>query len=1698
MAGEDVSARLEDLINKDLSTMSTTDIVNAITGGNVQTEEYVDLQSEDGFRKISEEVAKDTNSLLESLNPKGPPIPIERIEELSCNFEGDELYSHILLESIKLRDPKLYRKLKKSGILDNKSLTAEDIGIKKNNLFENDGKITSEPIEGYLEKNSPEIIEDIKERIFDNIDPLLIGKPSNSGAKKKRELNVMGFKIPLDFIMAGKRIVHVKLGGDKKTNEEALDTIKNTLGDQYKTTKPCDGEIPQPELFTEIEIGGEDPIDDCTPGVPEDPVTGEPIINDENINDLGEDFCDPPGADYTDEVPKEEDPKPEDVDIDAIQSCLDSAFEKSDKIDKDTKLLGRWQMIEKNLEEIYYHYQIIWEYQKSLVENWQSRVPEDEGDITDFELAVQILSYKNQEKNIESDILNKNLELQADKNKFIRINNFLTEEVFKINGFTIEQYIELDDDGLSEEFQKAIETGSSFVSYNDDSKSYNIEGGIEEFRNNYQYLISLLVRENFIESLEKDLKGVIKQKNADLETLSERRETVIDIDDIEKSFLPEDTTSSDPYGQDSIKLEVNERVFSDIITPYYTYDGYGKQFLDDLESFSVRFKGTSFDYERSELQFDLTLMTDLGNPLPYKEVKKPGKISIKAPSSGGLKTVTEPDQDKIKIGNEYAGNGGLLSDFSPVYLRGYQFLKINNKKTGENDIAEFYDYVEKVIDTDQSKSSIIQSIIEERGILYGRLIEPSSSNWLFFNAEERGDNDARNPADLKPGGSDPNGEPPPVFESFYSEFKPKWDAKYKQVKSQYVDPVLKSLLTEARKAGEGLGKTINTHDIVGVRLYENYFDIKEKYDRLEELILYVATARQEIEESLTPEKIEEEFSKIKCASPSSSSGASGVGDTEDGQDPENCPPVCCGEPGSDFETENYLTSSGPSSDCPTIYQKCWWKQFAKDVTKVGLLPYPNGLPPIEDSSFFLSGGPSVRLGFKYWPVGYLPPAFIPIPAPNPVDGQPFIRIPLPMVWTIIPPIVIPLPLNLGILVIFIPFIGGFMPTPLVYLKEFILGNSIFLTGVRGPRFIPRKSDPALPDPLESIKQMLTYGVPDNLIPLPGFGKDNIDAPERILGDLQTNLTKIFDSVPPPGNIEGLRNLQDLEINLKDEILEENKNYLKKEALLDIEKPNSELQKIKLDSLIDERKNTLIEIIEDYIDKGIPNPKSIYFPQDKDKLKIDIPGIVKSFRILKDMKSSFVPTKCIGTIDYKEEIREVLKLLKIPAPPKYLLDNVGVSNANKIYLRDNKDPRTMNQEEFEDLVKEIKAVSLIVTHILMRGNRFSIIKKIRDGAFSLTEDCELEGAFEFPPIELTNLAPLPLSFTRRFDPELNRIYLNIMTGMASALYSPEDFAPYVRFVEGNPELVIRIKDLKKIIAKKIGLTRRGPFELERPIDKEEPLISNYPHPEGPLCCLESLNKGFGNAVSLFELPTIFPPKQDQITQTLGAGGIIQITIPGTVIKKFLKEAVSIYLKNGGLEVLLPEVNDIDSPKFKNLDPSDIQKMTRNIVREILDPNSPNVPPFMEIAKTPILPKARPTDFVELALIGLGAPPPARIVFSAYWQYFKGVPKSPLGEKLVLPSVNISSSILSKIPWPVAVLLGRNVVNLINPMLFSDDLPAWRRMSLKNVYYVVYIDEFLRSAADVSGLHKFFFGAANPVYPIPELPSELQKAFNVKKY
>jgi len=1706
---DNISSRIDQLLGKDFSSLSTDEIVQTITGQKVDIP-YEDLQSDEGFNKELEKSNKEVEALIASLEPQKPPIPISKIEDLSCRYEGDALYSHIIIESLKANNKSLYNEMLNSGVIDQKSIVASDLGVKSGATSLNKkGSISSDGITKFLLEKDPDFLEKTNESIFDNLDPLTVGKPSNSGSKKKRELNILGFKIPLEFIMSGKKILHVKIGGPKLTVKEAIDKINKITKEQNKSSKPCDFDDPNDDSIganKEADQGtsriddydsnfypdGDDPIldQDCAPGLPEDPITGDVIITKEAFDDSASDFCDPPAYDFSGLNPDEADPESAPVNIDAIQSCIDSALDKSKKIDDKNKELARWQMIERNIEEMFYHYEIIFEYQKTLSDTWRNRKNFPvEGDPLPVQAAYQALSYNDQEREINIQINSAEQDFTNNKNLFLDAHPILTKEIFNFSVLDTENYSSLSDEELKTVFTINSISGKSPVTYDDSKKSFPIDEGVKDFRKNIDDIRNILIKGNFIESLKSQRDEIISLKKSNLDILKERTGKDSNINDLEKSFTGNYTDPLDPYGQGIDQMIRNNRVFEDISSPIGE-ERKGYPFITSLQKFSARFKEVNFVKLKGELSFELSFMTDYGLPLPYKTTKKPGKISMNGAPSEPLIDVTEPDQEKIKIGNEYAGNGGLLYGNPTDYFNSYQFLKINNIKTGQDDVAKFYDFVEKVIKTNDSKQSIVNKIKEDRGILYGELIEKSASTWLFFSAEERGDNDARDPSKLRPSSFDAEGEPTPAFSDFWGNFKVKWDQKYNSIKTQIINPAVEDIKSKARDAGTGLGNTLPLSDIVGARIFENYFDIKKKVEQLQDVMLIAAEKRKEAEDSLSPSALEKSFSDIKCA---------GAGNGTDQNDPENCPPVCCGPAGADFKSGgNYLLSSPPSSDCPTIFQKCWWKQFCKDVTKVGLLPYPNGLPPIENTSYFLSAGPSVRLGLKYWPVGYLPPAFIPIPIPNPIDGLPYIRIPLPMIWTIIPPIVIPLPLNLGILVIFIPLIGGFMPTPLVYIKEFVTGSSLFLTGIRGPRFIPRKSDPKIKDPLEKIKQALSFGIPDKLIPLPGFGLDNIDSPTRIITDIQSNFTKILDSIPPPGDVQVLRDAQIKESGIKESILSKKKEYDKKAALIDDPKPDFTKEKEQLDAIINERKNALKGVIKDYLDKGIPNPKSIYFPKDKDKLKIDIPGIVKSLRILKEMKASFVPVKCGGDINFKDEIREVLKLIKIPTPPKYILENTDVSNSNKIFLKIDKDPRTMLDDEFKNLVREIRAVSLVITHILLKGNKFSVTRKVRRGAFSIIDNCEYQGTFAFPPVKITNSAPKALKFLKVPNPILLAMYARIMEGMGKAEYRREDFARYVRYDGENPILVIRVKDLKKLIAKKIGLSRRGPFDPERPLDREEPQISKFPHPESPLCCLESLNGSFGNAISAFEMPTVFPPKQDQITQSPGAGGIIQITIPGSIIKSFVVDAIVKSLDTGLLEEIFPEINDINSPKFVNLQPADIQKMVRNMIRDKFNPSSPDIPNFLNIAKIPVLPPARPTDIIEQALIGMGAPPPARIVYSLFWKYFKGVPKTPLLEKITMPAIELSSTILPKIPWPLTVLLGRNVVNLINPIVMSDDHPSWRRMSLKNTYYVVYIDEFLRSAADVSGLFKFFLGAADPVYPIPELPSELQKAFNLKKY
>lgn len=1745
----DIESRINELLNKDFSTLSANEIIQIATGGQDLSMPYVDLQSEEGFNEELQKVQKDVDALIADLENPEPPIPISEIEQLSCQYDGDELYAKILLRSLQKDRKSLYDEivLQNPEYLDDYSIKIDDIGVKSNIKSLNTGKkILSDKISNFIKSKDPDFLRKTDEKLFDHIDPLLVAKPSNSGGRKKRELKILGFSLPLEFIMDGSKILHVRIDVPDLTPDEAIKKINESLKKQYKNSKPCDfkdrTELEkdsqeeartlaagnnntninnQDNIESNFIVGrtdnydsqffpdGNDPIDqDCTPRLTQDSITGDIIITKENIENILKDFCDPDALDLSETGANQEDNVPDSsleppkIDIKAIQACLDSALEKSQKIEDDSKIVSRWQTIERNLEEIFYHYDIIYEYQKTLAETWRSRrsFPLD-GSPGNLQISIRALTYLDQERELSRDISFAEEDYNNSKKIFLQTNSIFTDKLFSISI----PDTELSEDLLKKFFQDLIDSGNSPITYNNENKTWPIEDSIVTFKASIEDIRYILLKNNFIAELKQNRDNIIALKNEDLITLSRRSNKTISDNNLQKAFTNE---TGDIFDFSSDQIERNRMVFNQYTSiNTYEYESYGYKFLQEIKEFSIRFKDVAFKDNIGELQFPLTFVNDYGNPLPYKQSKKTKRISIDGTPIDPMVTVSEPDIEKIRIGNEYAGNGGLLygyptdffksskSDFfGGVYGDMYgKFLTVNNIPLSGNDIAPFYDFIQRVIQTSESKDSIIQRIVSERGVLYGNLIEKSASPWLFFTANERGDNDARNPKDLRPGSYNQDGEPTPVFSDFWGNFKSKWDAKYLENKNAYIIPKLNSVKEQARRAGLGLGNTLSTSDLVGLRIFENYFDIKKKIEQLQEALLVVAQKIQEFSKSLTPESLESSFSDLKCT------------DSGDGNDENNgsnksqgkCPPECCGNPGTDFLTGNFLTSSPPPSDCPTIYQICWWKQFCKDITKVGLLPYPNGLPPIEDTVFFLGGGPSIRLGLKYWPVGYLPPSFIPIPIPNPIDGQPFIRIPLPMIWTIIKPIIIPLPLNLGIIVIFIPMIGGFMPSPLIYVKEFVMGNSFFLTGIRGPRFIPRKSDPKINDPLEKFKQVLSFGIPNKLIPLPGFGQDNIDSPERILKDLQKNYTKILDSIPPPSNVTELRNLQQKENDVKSRKAKKKRDYDRKAALSDDPEPDYSAEYNELNEITSQRKSVLINLIKDYVKNGIPNPKSVVYPKDKDKLKVDIPGAIKASQSTKDMKSSYCSTTSPDVVNLKDDLKESLKKIKIETPTEYDKENKGISNQNKIYSRD-KDPKQMNNEEFKALVNKVKSAVGDITKTMLDGNKVSVDKNLRSGVFSKFSMGQMKGVFTFPSIKITeNIPEPPLNFTKSENPYITSTKKILQDGMDKAEYTPEDFEPFVRYEGDNPVLIMRVKDLKKITAKKMGLGKKRPNEPDRPADLVGPKLSKFPNPKGPLNSSEDISSGFIKAISAFELPVSFPPKQDQISQTPMAGGIIQTTIPGSIIKNFIIEAIEKQLENGAIEKFYPEINDTNSPKFTNIEPGDIQKMTRTMIENSLNPDSGNIPAFLNIAKIPVIPQSRPTDLIEQILIGMGVPPPARLVFSLLWKYWKGVPKTPL-IKDINQVTALSTTILSKIPWPIVVLLGRNVINIINPMVMSDDLPTWRRMSLKNAYYVVYLDEFLRSAADVSGMFKFFLGAADPVYPLPELPSELKKAFNIKKY
>jgi hypothetical protein len=232
---------------------------------------------------------------------------------------------------------------------------------------------------------------------------------------------------------------------------------------------------------------------------------------------------------------------------------------------------------------------------------------------------------------------------------------------------------------------------------------------------------------------------------------------------------------------------------------------------------------------------------------------------------------------------------------------------------------------------------------------------------------------------------------------------------------------------------------------------------------------------------------------------------------------------------------------------------------------------------------------------------------------------------------------------------------------------------------------------------------------------------------------------------------------------------------------------------------------------------------------------------------------------------------------------------------------------------------------------------------------------------------------------------------------------------------------------------------------------------------------------------------FPPKKSGTSAVpIGIGGIPQIIIPGKAVSSFLVRGVNNILGSLDFEKIIPGGLD----NFESLTDLDIKNISSSIITKF---SKNNLPPI--ISSIPPIPlKSRPQDMIEFSMQFLPVHPFSDIAFTIIWNMIKLPPRVPITASFLEKFIQIQNLIFSKLPWPIVVLMGRWLINMLNPLYNREDLPRWDRMTLKNPMFVVFLDEFLRSAADISGGFKFFIGAGKLLYPLPDL--EISLGFGTK--
>lgn len=1055
-----------------------------------------------------------------------------------------------------------------------------------------------------------------------------------------------------------------------------------------------------------------------------------------------------------------------------------------------------------------------------------------------------------------------------------------------------------------------------------------------------------------------------------------------------------------------------------------------------LRQFSVLLEGSKFSALSGNFEFQLFLDSGLGESLP----KTKPTLDI----NGLFSTKEQVDTGGLKLGHEFASGGifeGKPSNFLTPLSRTLKFTR--ESPSG----SDLYGSIGLITNTSRAKADIISHIRTTNGALYSELIERSASPWLFFTAEERGDNDSRTPDRLEAASYDEAGDPSVRYQDFYSNYDVYWNRRYEEISNNVIAPLLAQIKADSYARGVELGGIIG-----GGFFTKRLTELRSRRTEISSLLLYTAEQITATQRDLSPEGVASQFSGVACQNSAPAAPDVPEGNKAPSKKKRECPPKCCGPAGSSIKKKKFNRDNLCIADCPGTTDKCYWKEFCKNATRLGLYPIPSGLPPVESASL-IGGG---TLGLRYWPVGYLPPSFIPLPPPivNPLDGTPFIRIPLPMIWTKIDPIILPTPL--GTIVIFIPFIGGFMPTPLVFFQA-RNGVSLFLLGLRGFRFIPRTSDPKVKDPLALLKAFLTYGVPLPLLPflINGLSAPDGDSIKDLILEFRANILELFDRIPEPDpeDFDPVTKIQDKVAQEKAENEDSNKRKRRRQAIEDAKESARNFDP----ALIEEKKQAIKKSSLDYVEKKLPAPKDLRFPKSSNNLSFTIPLIVKNIIELASLRGSLIPTLPVTTYNLRAEIERVTSIVDIPDNPLFAELNQNYTGDNKIFSI-----IPGAGENLQPQIEEVNAGIRECVQKILKGDGVSLDKVKRNGVLD--------------PANLGRVTPqLNLPSVPGGQLEIGCIKLNsegldgISQGVSANLPSVDENLLNKFALPSNlpGQRIIRKKDLKVMLKSRLAAS----------MDKLEPLISNVPNPGA--ISLAPIKTLYHTILGALEAPSGLPPKV--------TGGIPQIIVSGRIIKDIIISQLDTLIE-GLFAASLADLLNPNLDAFQNFTPAGLKQALRDLIFGFLDPD--NSPVNLNYIKLPSK-QTRDQDYSEVLMSSVITSLQKELI-TQLWLNYDGVPKIPIVKPETISEISDKiQELLSKLP-PVAVaLLGRNIINILNPLIMRDDFPHWKMMSLRNAYFTIYLDEFLRSAADISGAFKFFVGTGQKglLYPLPGLDINL---------